>query len=56
MPDLKLRTDIKISRITSKSMDMDKITSKMQGEMEDKERIQPNTGKKKSLRKTESTT
>lgn len=47
MPDLKLEIDVKIARITSTRINIENITSKLDVEMEDKERMQPKTGKKK---------
>lgn len=57
MPDLMLKLDVKISRITSKRINIDNLTSKLGIEMEDNEGIQPNMGKEKICKKkTESTT
>lgn len=47
MPDLMLKLDVKISRITSKRINIDNLTSKLGIEMEDNEGIQPNMGKEK---------
>lgn len=52
MPDLMLRLDVnKLSRITSKRINIDNLTSKLGIEIEDKEGIQPNMGKEKICKK-----